>query len=139
MVSPFAESIRMDDHDDISREKLSELVEYTRRPTRTRDPRQRPGVHESIRNSRSTLLINLLIEIASGLVLFMGIAYTMKFLYARKAYIEPGEFRLYTTILVFFSVGWFTYVGFKIRAKYRALRNAGKAPESPPLPPRRRD
>jgi len=127
----------MDNHDDIEKEKLSELVEYTRRTAHTRDFRKRPSVHDTIRASRSTLLINLVIEIVSGLILFVGIAYTVQFLTARKAYIEPGKFRLYLQILGFFSVAWFTYVGFKVRKKYLAFRNAGKPSDPSNLPPRR--
>ncbi len=129
----------MNEPNDIPREKLAELLEHSRQARRSRDPRQRPGVHEAIRSSRSTLLINLIIEIASGLILLVGIAFTVKFLHDRKAYIEPGKYRLYLQIISVFTIGWFAYVGHKVRTKYRAFRRAGNSPVSSPLPPRKGD
>ncbi len=118
-----------ENHTDIPPEKLAELLEFNRRRL-SPDPRQRPGIDRSIRNARSTLFLNLIIEIAAAMVLLVGMAYTVKFLYARRAFIEPAKFNLYLQALGFFTVGWLTYVGFKVRAKYSALRNHGKAQEN---------
>lgn len=84
--------------------------------------RTRPSVRDSIDRARSTLLINLLIEIIAALILIAGIGFTVKFLYNRRVNLDPAKFKLYIEIIVFFTVGWLTYVGFKIRAKYRLLR-----------------
>jgi hypothetical protein len=84
--------------------------------------RNRPGIGESISNSRSTLLINLIIEIVSGLVFFVAIGYTVWFLSLRRDQLDPANFKLYIEILIFFSLAWLTYIGFKIRAKYLHLR-----------------
>ncbi|MHB9030984.1 MAG: hypothetical protein ACYC9O_19615 [Candidatus Latescibacterota bacterium] len=118
------------DPNEIPKEKLSELMEYNRRMRHPQVDRQRPGVHDSIRNARTTLLINLFIEIFSGIILLVGIGYTARFLLDRRAYLEPGKLRLYLEVLAFFTVGWMTYFGFKVRAKFLALKRHGKPRES---------
>lgn len=116
--------------DDIPKEKLSEILEYNRRLRHPQFSRQRPGVHDSIRTARTTLLINLFIEIASGVILLAGIGFTVRFLIDRRAYIDPGKLKLYLEVLAFFTVGWLTYFGFKVRARILALKRYGK-PQGP--------
>lgn len=89
----------------------------------TRYRRSRASIRESIDTAPSTLLINLIIEVLAALVLLVGILYTVKFLFARRELLEPGRFKLYIEVLIFFSLAWFTYVGFKVRAKFTAFRN----------------
>ncbi len=84
----------------------------------------RPSVRDSIDRARSTLLINLVIEILAGIILLAGIGFTVKFLFDRRAALDPAKFKLYIEIIAFFTAGWLTYVGFKVRAKYRLLRNS---------------
>ena len=95
----------------------------------------RPSVRDSIDRARSTLLINLLIEILAGVILLAGIVFTVKFLYDRRAYLDPARFKLYIEVVVFFTVGWITYVGFKVRAKYRLLRKNWNPMSSGPSEP----
>ncbi len=92
-----------------------------------RIPRQ--SIQDSIAHSRSTLITNLVIEIASGLVLLIGILYAVIFLYSHRNLLDPGRFKLYLEIITFFTLAWFTYVGFKVRAKYRLLRKYSRPPE----------
>lgn len=106
-----------------------ELLQRHLQEHRRRVPRQ--SVHESIANSRSTLITNLVIEIAAGLVLLTGIVYAVLFLYAHRAQLDPMRFKIYIEVITFFTLAWFTYVGFKVRAKYRALRNYGRQPGDP--------
>lgn len=127
----------MNDREDLPEELLSEIAGRARRTQRPSVLRNRPGVHETIQNARSTLIINILIEIASALILLTGIGYTAMFLVARAGMLEPGALPLYLSILGFFTVGWFTYSGFRLRGKIRALRRHGKpAAPSSLLPPR---
>jgi hypothetical protein len=126
----FVRKIPMDDPNNIPKEKLEEILEYQRRLRHPRDIPQRPSVNESINNARTTLFINLLIEILSGVVLLVGIGYTVRFLLNRRAYLDPDRLRLYLEVLAFFAAGWLTYFGFKVRARYRALRRITRLPES---------
>ena len=120
----------MNDPAEIQKEKLAELLKYSKRMRHTRDIRERPGVHESIRDARVTLLINLIIEILAGVILLVGIGYTVRFLYDRRAFIDPDKLRLYLGVLGFFTVGWLTYFGFKVRARFLAFKRHGKPPEN---------
>ena len=106
-----------------------DLLQRHLQESRRRRPRQ--SVHESIANSRATLLTNLVIEIAAGLVLLVGVVYALLFLYTRRAILDPARFKIYLEVIIFFTLAWFTYVGFKVRAKYRALRNHGRPREEP--------
>jgi hypothetical protein len=106
-----------------------ELLQRHLQESRRRKPRQ--SIHESISNSRATLLTNLVIEIAAGLVLLAGIVYAMLFLYAHRVQLDPVRFKLYIEVMTFFTLAWFTYVGFKVRKKYRAFRNWGQQPDEP--------
>lgn len=108
-----------------------ELLQRHLRESRRRVPRQ--SVHDSIANSRSTLLTNLVIEIAAGMVLLVGIVYAMMFLYAHRAQLDPVRFKIYIEVITFFTLAWFTYVGFKVRNKYRAFRNYGRPQNNPKL------
>lgn len=94
--------------------------------------RRRSGVRESIERSRSTLLINLIIEIVAGIILLVGISCSVMFIYNRRSTLNPGQFKLYIEILVFFAIGWFTYIGFKIRTKYLLLKKHWRSSASEP-------
>lgn len=101
--------------------RIPDLSEFNRR-SRMWSIRNRSGVSDSINYARSTLLINLVIEIAAGLIFLTAIMYTVRFLFARREMLDHARFKLYIEILIFFTLGWFTYIGFKVRAKYLLLK-----------------
>jgi len=129
--SPRTESERSMNEDPKHIPDLSPLLR-TRFDTRRR--RTRPSVRDSIDRARSTLLINLIIEILAGLILLAGIVFTVKFLFDRRSALDPGRFKLYIEVMIFFTIGWLTYVGFKVRAKYILLRKSWHRPPEPPGP-----
>ena len=112
----------MTDPDRIPKESLAEIVRRVREGRRRRVPENRPSVHDSIQNDRTTLIINLVIEAVSGLILLTGIGFTAKFMIDHADRLAPGQLQLYLSVLMFFTAGWFTYIGFRVRAKYRALK-----------------
>jgi hypothetical protein len=112
--------------------RLPDLSPLYRRQ-RLRSYRNRPGVSDSIERARSTLLINLIIEIVAGLILLFAIVFTVRFLFTRREMLDPVKFKLYIEILIFFTIGWFTFIGFKVRAKFLLLKkhwNPGKSQEN---------
>ena len=110
--------------------KIPDLSYLRRRREEAHQIRRRTSVDETIQRNRTTLLINLLIEIFSGLVLLAGIAFAIYFITMRRNAISPEQYKLYIGVLGFFSIGWFTYVAFKIRKKFLLYREYSKKGKS---------
>ena len=102
--------------------KIPDLSYINKRREEARRIRRRASVDEVIQRNRTTLLINLLIEVLAGLILLAGIAFTAYFLTMRRSVLHPGQYKLYMGVLAFFSVGWFTYIVYKAQNKYLLLR-----------------
>jgi len=90
-----------------------------------RKKRRRPGAAESISNQRSMILINIVIESATGVILFTGLLYIFRYVMMRRFSFDPMYFRLILGCLVIFSCGWFTYLTMKIRTNIVRFRKAG--------------
>ena len=93
------------------RKRLSELRE-----------RKRASVSESIGNSRTTVIINMIINITSGMIFAVGLFYVMRFLNMRKPYMDPMQYRIFIGAFIFISVGWFAYLVVRIRRHIKRLR-----------------
>lgn len=102
--------------------KIPDLSYINKRREEVRRIRRRASIDDVIQRNRTTLLINLLIEILAGLILMAGIVYTAYFLTMRRSHLHPGQYTLYMGVLAFFSVGWFTYIVYKARNKYLLYR-----------------
>jgi hypothetical protein len=111
-------------------DKIPDLSYLRKRREEARQIRRRASVDETIQRNRTTLLINLFIEIFSGLVLLAGIVFAIYFITLRRNAISPEQYKLYIGVLGFFSIGWFTYVGFKIRKKFLLYREYSKKEKS---------
>ena len=111
--------------------KIPDLSYINKRREEARRIRRRASVDEVIQRNRTTLLINLLIEILAGLILLAGTAFTAYFLTMRRSVLPPGQYKLYMGVLAFFSVGWFTYVAYKVRNKYLLYRKCSSKSKSP--------
>ena len=109
--------------------KIPDFSYINKRREEARRIRRKVSVDEIIQRDRTTLLINLLIEILAGLILFAGIIYTAYFLTIRRSALTFGQYKLYIGVLAFFSVGWFTYVASKVRKKYLLYREYSKKPD----------
>lgn len=93
------------------RRRLSELRE-----------RKRASVSESIGNSRTTVIINMIINITSGIIFAVGLIIVLKFLNMRKPYMDPMQYRIFIGAFIFISAGWFTWLVIRIRRHIKRLR-----------------
>ena len=111
--------------------KIPDLSYINKRREEVRRIRRRASIDDVIQRNRTTLLINLSIEILAGLILMAGIVYTAYFLTMRRSLLHPGQYTLYMSVLVFFSVFWFSYVVYKARNKYLLYRKYSTKIKSP--------
>ena len=93
-----------------------------RRIMELREKRKKPSVAESIGNQRSMILINIVIEIATGVILVTGLYYLVRFLMFKRADIEPFHYKVSMGCVAVFTFGWFTYLSLKVRANILRFR-----------------
>ena len=93
------------------RRRLSELRE-----------RKRASVSKSIGNSRTTVIINMIINITSGIIFAVGLFYVMRFLNMRRPYMDPMQYRIFIWAFIFISCGWFAYLVLRVRRHIKRLR-----------------
>lgn len=96
-----------------SRKRLSDLRE-----------RERESVSETIQGSRTTILINMFIQIAAGLIYAVGLYVIIQFLNLRKTLMNPLQYKIYFGAFTAISCGWYIYLFIKIRSYYKRFRNA---------------
>lgn len=90
-----------------------------------RKKRKRPGTAESISDQRSMILINIVIESATGVILFTGMFYIFRFIMMNRFSFDPMYHKLILSCLAVFSFGWFIYLILKIRTDIIRFRKAG--------------
>lgn len=90
-----------------------------------RKKRKRPGAIESISNQRSMILINIVIESATGIILITGLFYIFRFVMMNRFSFDPVYFKMILSCLGVFSFGWFIYLSMKIRTDIVRFRKAG--------------
>lgn len=93
--------------------------------------RRIPNVTDSIMNSRTTIIVNMVIEIFSALVLLIGIIYFFRFMIFFRTKMVDMYFRIFLGASFIFSAGWFSYMFIKIREHYRMLMNSLKEDRIP--------
>jgi len=76
----------------------------------------------SIRRARTTVIINILIEICSGLIFCVGALYAVRFLNIRRPFMEPMHYRLFLSSFGIVSAGWLFFLIGKIRRNWKHLR-----------------
>jgi len=84
--------------------------------------RRRSSVSDSIRNSRNTVIINMIIGITSGIIFMVGLFYVMQFLFTRKPYMDPFQFKVLMGAFTVIACGWFIFLIIRIRSHYKRLR-----------------
>ena len=75
----------------------------------------------TIRRARTTVIINILIEICSGLIFGVGAFYAVRFLNLRRPYMEPMHYRLFLSTFALISVVWLAFLIGKIRRNWKRL------------------
>ena len=93
-----------------SRKRLAELRE------------KRASVTDLIERKRSTILINMIISIAAGVIFAVGLYFVMRFLNMRKPQMDPVQYKIYMGVFTLISIGWFVYLFLKIQTYYKLLR-----------------
>ena len=96
-----------------------------RRMQELRKRRTQTGVAESISNQRSMILINIIIEIATGIILLVGLFYLLRFFMIRRFSIDPMYYKLILFCIVIFTFGWVTYLTMKVRSDILRFRKSG--------------
>jgi len=99
-----------------SRKRLSELRE-----------RREEEASLPIRYSRSTILINVAILIASGVIFAVGLFYIIRFLGLQKPHMEPVQYKIYIFAIASIACAWSVYLFIKIRSYYRLFRRISPA------------
>jgi len=90
---------------------------------------RRVSAAEAIRNSRTTVLINLFIEIASGLIFGVGVIYAVKFLNLRRPYMAPLQYRIFIGTFGVITLAWYVYLVNKVRSNVKRLRELSSLAE----------
>ena len=104
---------RYGSHQEISsaRKRLVELRE-----------KRRKSVSESIQRSRTTILINMAIEVLSGLIYAVGVFYAVRILNIRRSQMETVHYRIILGSILSISCVWFVILIAKARSNYIRLR-----------------
>ena len=75
-----------------------------------------------IGRKRTTIIINMIIEILSGVIYGFGLFFIIQFLQMRKSHMGPGQYKIFIGAFTVISIGWFIYLSLKIRTSYKRLR-----------------
>ena len=84
--------------------------------------RRRSSVSDSIRNSRNTIIINMIIGITSGVIFAVGLYFVVQFLYMRKPYMDPLQYKIIMGAFMIIACGWFIFLIIRIRSHYKRFR-----------------
>jgi len=96
-----------------------------RRLEELREKRKKASVTDALSRSRSTIIINLTIEIASAVTVLIGVTYLIRFFWLKRFDIDPLIFRISTACLGVFVAGWMVYIFLRIRRHLILLSQAG--------------
>ena len=106
-------------------EEPQRAVSARRRLEELREQKAQTGSAESINRTRTVIIINLSIEILSGLIVFIGIVYIIRFFLLKRSDVDPLVFRLSAGCIAVFTFGWLTYLTIKIRRYVLQLLRTG--------------
>ena len=94
------------------RKRLSEL----------RNRRKKRSIVDSIYTSRTTVLVNLIIMIVSGLLLIVGLSYIIRFLFMQRVNMEPVQFGIFIGTILLLAGFWLLYFFYKLKSYFLFLR-----------------
>jgi len=92
--------------------------------------RSRPSIYESISKSRTTLLINMVIECVTAVIMIAGFTYLIRFLFYRRNSIVDIYFNIFLGTIIVFAIGWSIFILIKLRDNYRLFKKAGMDEEN---------
>ena len=97
-----------------------------RRLEELREKKKNASVIEALGRSRTMIIINLTIEIASAVIVLVGVAYLIRFFRMQRYTIDPLIYRISIACLGVFIVGWMIYLFIRIR---RHIMRLSQTPE----------
>ena len=97
-----------------------------RRLEELREKKKNASVIEALGRSRTMIIINLTIEIASAVIVLVGVAYLIRFFRMQRYTIDPLICRISVACLGVFIVGWMIYLFIRIR---RHILRLSQTPE----------
>ena len=95
--------------------KSPRITSGRRRLEELREKRGRASITEEMGRSRTMIIINLSIEIASAVIILVGVAYLIRFFRMQRYTIDPLIYRICVACLGVFIVGWMVYLFIRIR------------------------
>jgi len=104
--------------------KSSRITSGRRRLEELREKRKKASVTEEMGKSRSMIIISLTIEIASAVIILVGVAYLIRFFRMQRYTIDPRIYRISVACLGVFIVGWMVYLFIRIRRYILRLSQA---------------
>ena len=75
---------------------------------------RRVSTHETVNRSRTTVMINIGIELLSACIYIVGISYAFMFLSMRKPFMDPLHYRLFIGAFIAVSAVWLTLLTRKV-------------------------
>jgi hypothetical protein len=99
--------------------------------------RRQESVVDSIDSMPSTYLINLIIELASAVVLIVGVVYLLRFIIVYRSRFDVMYFNLILSLIGIFIPIWGVRVFFRLRTLYTGFRAV--CTEKTTRPPRETD
>ncbi len=102
--------------------KITESSSGRKRLSELRNLRKQRSVVDSSHTSRTTALINLIIEIISGLILIVGLSYIIRFLLMRRELMTPVQFKIIIGTILLLAGFWLLYLFYKLKSHYMFLR-----------------
>ena len=94
-----------------------------RRLAELRAERERESLSDEMSRSRSATLINLVIEIASGFLLLIGVYYILRFCRMQRNEVEPLLYNILIGTIAVFIFGWLLFFIFRLRRHLHRLRS----------------
>ena len=96
-------------------------IQFGKRRLRELRDKKRPSVDDTIKNSRTTVLINIAIEIFSGILFMIGLVYAIRFLNLRRPFIGDTHYLVMFWGFLVIGVGWFVWLLMRMRRKVNRL------------------
>ncbi len=87
---------------------------------------RKPSIAESISKSRTTILINMVIEAACAVILIIGFLYLIRFLIFWKERMVELHFKIFLGTAIFFAIGWSFYIFWKLFSHYKLLKKVSQ-------------
>jgi len=80
-----------------------------------------PSALDTIKNSRTTVTINIAIEVLSGILFMTGLVIAVKFLNLRRAFMEAIHYKMMLWSIIAIGAGWSVWLLIRMRSNVQRL------------------